>query len=326
MPELPPPIAVFASFSGAGGVERMLVNLMRGFVDLGRPVDLLLADADSPHLERLPAAVRRIDSARDIRLGRQSVSPVTCAENDLVRCWRQRIAPGAPRSWPDDLRATDTRIVLRLGTNLSAAMAGRSALDRWLRYAPIRQLYPSIDQIVAVSNGVADDTTSIARYPRARISVIRNPVVTPELTPGRRPALPASLAERTPRPTFADHRRRRAPATAKGFPDPDPGLCAGPPYSPVPTAATRRRTRAGDAGGPDRAAWHRRRRRAYPASSKISTRSWGERTCSCCHRPGRDHPTYSPRRWHSAPPWSPPTAPADREKSSMAAASDPWYP
>jgi hypothetical protein len=33
-----PPLAVFASFPGAGGVERMLVNLIRGFVDLGQPV------------------------------------------------------------------------------------------------------------------------------------------------------------------------------------------------------------------------------------------------------------------------------------------------
>ena len=203
MPELPPPIAVFASFSGAGGVERMLVNLMRGFVDLGRPVDLLLAGAESPHLERLPAAVCRIDMGSRHTLG---------AAIGLARYLR-RERPWALLAAKDRagraavlarrLAGTDTRIVLRLGTNLSAAMAGRSALDRWLRYVPIRQLYPSIDQIVAVSNGVADDTTAIARYPRARISVVRNPVVTPELTQDA--ALPC------PHPWLSEHRDRRLP-------------------------------------------------------------------------------------------------------------------
>jgi glycosyltransferase involved in cell wall biosynthesis len=181
MPEDSPPIAVFASFSGAGGVERMLVNLIRGFIDLGRPVDLLLAGADSPHLERLPSAVRRIDTGSRHTLG---------AAIGLARYLR-RERPRALLAAKDRagraavlarrLAGTDTRIVLRLGTNLSAAMAGRSALDRWLRYTPIRRLYPSIDQIVAVSDGVAEDTASIARYPRSRISVIRNPVITPAL-------------------------------------------------------------------------------------------------------------------------------------------------
>ena len=70
---------------------------------------------------------------------------------------------------------------MRLGTNLSTAMADRSALQRRLRYWPIRRLYPGIDRIIAVSEGVAEDTATIARIPRQSIGVIRNPVITPEL-------------------------------------------------------------------------------------------------------------------------------------------------
>ncbi len=80
------------------------------------------------------------------------------------------------------LAGTATPITLRLGTTLSTAMAGRPALARWLRYAPIRLLYPRLDRIVAVSAGVADDTARIARLPRESIAVVRNPVITPELT------------------------------------------------------------------------------------------------------------------------------------------------
>lgn len=54
------PLAVFLSFSGTGGVERMVVNLIRGFVDLGQPVDLLTVRAQGPHIERLPEQVNHV--------------------------------------------------------------------------------------------------------------------------------------------------------------------------------------------------------------------------------------------------------------------------
>ena len=175
------PIAVFASFSGAGGVERMLVNLIRGFVHLGHRVDLLLVRAQSPHLEGLPEQVRLIP------MGSEHTFLAVFALARYLR--RQRPAAllaakdraGRAAVLARRLAGVDTRIVMRLGTNLSTAMAGRSAVQRWLRYWPIRRLYRRVDRIVAVSEGVADDTAAIARIPRASISVVRNPVITPEL-------------------------------------------------------------------------------------------------------------------------------------------------
>jgi glycosyltransferase involved in cell wall biosynthesis len=181
MPIEPQPIAVFASFSGSGGVERMLVNLIRGITDLGRRVDLLLVRAEGPHLARLPAEVNIIPLGTDHTflamfalaryLRRQRPAALLAAKDRAGRT-----AVLARR-----LAGTDTRIVLRLGTNLSTAMADKSGPERWLRYWPIRRLYPQVDRIVAVSEGVADDTVAIARIPRSAISVIRNPVITPEL-------------------------------------------------------------------------------------------------------------------------------------------------
>jgi glycosyltransferase involved in cell wall biosynthesis len=174
-------VAVFASFSGTGGVERMLINLLRGFVDLGQPVDLVLVRAESPHLTRLPAEVNQV------RLG---VSHTMLAIPALARYLRER-RPVALLAAKDRagraavlarmLARTETRILLRLGTHLSTAMSERAPPARWLRYAPIRLLYPRIDRIVAVSNGVAADIAHLARLPRAQIDVIRNPVITPEL-------------------------------------------------------------------------------------------------------------------------------------------------
>ncbi len=177
----PERIAVFVSFSGTGGVERMVASLTRGFVALGQAVDLVLVRAEGPHLERVPAEVHQV------RLGARHG---LLALPTLAGYLRQR-RPAALLAAKDRagrisvlaraLAGTDTRLVLRLGTHLSTAMAGRSALERGLRYWPIRRLYPRLDGIVAVSEGVADDTARIARLPRSAIAVIRNPVITPEL-------------------------------------------------------------------------------------------------------------------------------------------------
>lgn len=47
-------LAVFISFSGEGGVERMVLNLIEGFAARGVQVDLLAIRADSAHLGTLP--------------------------------------------------------------------------------------------------------------------------------------------------------------------------------------------------------------------------------------------------------------------------------
>jgi glycosyltransferase involved in cell wall biosynthesis len=46
----------------------------------------------------------------------------------------------------------------------------------------MRYLYPGVDRIIAVSEGVAEDTLRITRLPSSRVVVVRNPVVTSRLT------------------------------------------------------------------------------------------------------------------------------------------------
>lgn len=176
-----PRLTVFASFSGQGGVERMLVHLLQGFCAQGYAVDLLLVRSESAHLKELPEAVRCIPLGPGhsllaafalARWLRQQQPEVLLAVKD--RAGRAAVLARA-------LARSKTRLVLRLGTNLSAALRDASPIQRWLRLMPIRLLYPGIDQIVAVSEGVAEDTALLAQVPRAGICVIRNPVITPRL-------------------------------------------------------------------------------------------------------------------------------------------------
>ncbi|QGU33727.1 glycosyltransferase [Thermochromatium tepidum] len=175
------PIAVFASFSGAGGVERMLIHLLQGFVALGERVELVLIRDESPHLAHCPEAVERVRlHARQTLLAVPELAGYLRARRPRALLAAKDRA-GRAAVLARALSGVDTRLVLRLGTNLSTAMAERGAFERWLRYWPIRRLYPALDSIVAVSEGVAEDTARLARIPRTRIRVIRNPVITPNL-------------------------------------------------------------------------------------------------------------------------------------------------
>ncbi|MBK5932094.1 glycosyl transferase [Halochromatium salexigens] len=159
----------------------MLVHLIQGFCDQGYAVDLLLVRARSAVLDQLPAEVRRVPLAPGhtllatvalARWLRRERPPVLLAVKD--RAGRAAVMARA-------LARTETRLVLRLGTHLSAALSGRSRLQRWLRLLPIRLLYPGIERIIAVSGGVAEDSARITRRSRSQIRVIRNPVITPAL-------------------------------------------------------------------------------------------------------------------------------------------------
>ncbi len=175
-------LAVVLSFSGQGGVERMVTHLLRGFADLGVAVDLLALGDPAAVPGSLPDSVRRVETG---------VRHSTLAAPALARYLR-RERPAAMLVAKDRairsaalarrLAGADTRLVGRLGTNLSAALRGQGPAKRWLRMMPMRRLYPWVDAVVAVSEGVAEDTRRITGLPPERVVVVRNPVITPQLS------------------------------------------------------------------------------------------------------------------------------------------------
>lgn len=174
----PPDIAVLASFSGEGGVERMLLNLVNAFAGRGYLTDLLLIRSNSRHLDEIHPAVRRIDLGS--RHTGTSLLPLTgyLKTRNPPRMLVAKDRAGRLAVKARRLAGVNTRLVVRLGTNLSEALKNRSALQRWMRLKPIRKHYPDIDHIIAVSAGVAEDTRKISGVNPNRISVVRNPVIT----------------------------------------------------------------------------------------------------------------------------------------------------
>lgn len=176
-----PDLAILASFSGEGGVERMVLNLVNAFAARGLQVELLLIKTRSRHLDDLDPAIRIVE------LGGSHTATSLLPLVRYLRCRRPRHLlaakdrAGRLAVLARSLARTPTRLVVRLGTNLSASLAHRAGLKLWLRRAPIRLLYPHIDRIIAVSEGVRQDTLAIAGIDPARVVVVRNPVITARL-------------------------------------------------------------------------------------------------------------------------------------------------
>ncbi len=191
-------LAVLIAFSGAGGVERMVLNLLPAMLNSGIGVDLLaIIRKPAPDLVRVEGT--------GFRLFDLGVTHTALAVPALVRYLKTE-RPAALLAAKDRairaavmaklLSGVDTRLVGRLGTNLSAAQENKPALQRWLRTRPMRWLYPKVDRIIAVSEGVAEDTRLLTRLPASRIAVVRNPVITPEMA--------GKSAEPVEHPWFAD--------------------------------------------------------------------------------------------------------------------------
>lgn len=160
----------------------MMLNLARGFVERGMRVDLVVLRLRGAYATTVPEGVNLVELGVD----------------------RARASLGALRSYL--LRARPQALVSALGhMNLIAIVAGRLSGGRTrilvtehlslqsgrresgaARLFPVlaRWLYPSATAVVAVSEGVADTFSRNTGFPRERVTVVYNPVLTRELDAG----------------------------------------------------------------------------------------------------------------------------------------------
>lgn len=174
-------IAIFASFSGAGGVERMLLNLAGGLAADGCAVDLVVARATSKHLQHLP------DGVRLVKLGTSH----TFTSLFRLAAYLQRERPDALLAAKERacrtavlarrLSGVKVRLGFRLGTTVSAAFENKSPWRFALWCWPMRWFYRQAEAVVAVSEGVRQDLLKITGLPEERFHVVRNPVITPQM-------------------------------------------------------------------------------------------------------------------------------------------------
>ena len=152
-----PKLAILVSFSGQGGVERMIANLTQSLAIAPIDLDILLIKAKGPHIAALP------DTANVIHLRAQhSATSIFEVARYLRREKPDALLAIKHRGMIAALQArtlarTSTPISGRLGTTVSAALANKSSRRRARWFSTMRRYYPKLHRLIAVSQGVADD-------------------------------------------------------------------------------------------------------------------------------------------------------------------------
>lgn len=177
-----PRIAIFLPSLEPGGVQRMFVALARAFAEEhGLAVDLVLSDARGPHLAEVPDTVRVVDLkcrrqlaavrplARYLAAEKPNALLTGMPHSNVVALWA--------RKWA---RATTTAVVISEHNPIYRTLESGQGMS-WRVIRPlIRRYYNRADAIIAVSGESAQQLSEFAGVPRERITVIHNPVLTPE--------------------------------------------------------------------------------------------------------------------------------------------------
>lgn len=173
-------VAIYLPSLRGGGAERVAVLLAQGIAQHVQAVDLVLASAEGPYLNQVkpPVRVVNLESSR-----------VLSSLPRLVRYLRNE----RPDSMLSLLgHANVVALLARRLTQLphQLVVSEHNHLHLAVRHSPhkrarvvsllARQLYPSADWVVAVSNLVAADLQRLYRVPAYKIRVIYNPVVVPD--------------------------------------------------------------------------------------------------------------------------------------------------
>ena len=172
-------IAFFVPHLDGGGVERVVLNLTEAFIGAGYHVDIVMIKAYGKLVNQIPerANVVNLNAASWVfsipllarylqqRNPRFLISGITSINLSAILA--------------NMLAQSQTHIVIT-----EHLMVSFSIMEHPLkRLLPplIRVFYPKADHVIAVSNGVAEDLSQIGHLSRKLITIIPNPVVTPEL-------------------------------------------------------------------------------------------------------------------------------------------------
>jgi glycosyltransferase involved in cell wall biosynthesis len=172
-------IAFFLPTLAGGGAERVVVNLLKGMVERGVPLDLVLANAEGTYLNQVPEQVRLVNLAVGGVIN--SILPLAhyLKENKPIALLSHMNHANVGVVLAKEFAGTKTRLVLVEHNTLSVS---KSKLFRSkLLPAFMKWLYPRADVIIGVSQGVAKDLEYQLGFKTGKVSVVYNPVVDNEL-------------------------------------------------------------------------------------------------------------------------------------------------
>lgn len=210
-------IAFYLPALAAGGMERVTLLLAEALAARGFAVDIVLEHGVGGYLKQVPATVGRVILSAGPkwptywrlikawpREGLAQLARCLWATDNYVPLRRlSSLVQYMEAARPDVIFAAHGRIPhLALWARRLACVSPRVATIEHSTYSPwlktftherrtdallhyqltlMRRLYPMMDAIVGVSDGVSTDLATVAHIPRSRVDTIYNPVVTSAL-------------------------------------------------------------------------------------------------------------------------------------------------
>lgn len=186
-------VAFYLRLLYGGGAERAMLNLSQELLRQGAKVDLVLNTVSGAYLSQVPPEVRIVDLQsprllvglfqlkRYLQQDRPTVLISTLHYTNEIAIWAK---------W---LSRVKMKVVVTEQNTLSVHARQRRS-DRWSPWLA-KLFYPMADQIVAVSQGVAQDLAETTELPLEKIQVIYNPVITPIMLQQAREPVPHAWFE-----------------------------------------------------------------------------------------------------------------------------------
>ncbi|BCW97011.1 MAG: glycosyltransferase [Fimbriimonadales bacterium] len=175
-------IALFVPSFEGGGAERVMLTLANAFHQRGIETCVITAktiEGEHAHLLHQDIPIVRLQSgamwrtivplARYLRRNPPMALLSTLGEANIVAVIARRLA------------RRPIRLVIREANTPTTAFLKSESRKKRLTGRLIPLMYPLADTVVAVSTGVQHDLARLAPHARAKIRVIYNPVITPDL-------------------------------------------------------------------------------------------------------------------------------------------------
>lgn len=173
-------LAVFLPDLVGAGAQRVCLNLANGIAARGYPVDVVVVKAEGSYLAQLSPQIRLIDlkaeraigAFRPLRHYLQTVKPdtmLTAIHVNFIALWVKRLS------------RTSTKVVVSQHINATTYSAGAADLRVRVEPALIRLFYPWAEEIIAVSQGVAESLNEASGLTPQALQVIYNPVIMPDM-------------------------------------------------------------------------------------------------------------------------------------------------
>jgi glycosyltransferase involved in cell wall biosynthesis len=175
-------VALFIPALNGGGAEKMMINLVKRFLELGIDCDLVVGNTNGPYKKLLSSDMNVIDLnvnkglntlpgfVRYIRKAKPGIILSALETSNLVSLWAKIL-----------LKRNGLQVYISERNHVSTSAKNATRIKEKLFPLFLKRFYPAADGIITVSNGVADDLKTIIPKEAKKMVTIYNPVVTKEI-------------------------------------------------------------------------------------------------------------------------------------------------